>query len=72
MNSKGELTPGEYLAMNISGRMDALEARIDAAIHHVNVNIRCDLLEVEMMLEGIEACDQKYPRVKPQQQGGAN
>ncbi|CAA9399384.1 hypothetical protein AVDCRST_MAG84-6036 [uncultured Microcoleus sp.] len=72
MNSKGELTPGEYLAMNISGRMDALEARIDAAIHHVNVNIRCDLLEVEMMLESIEECDRKYPRVKPHQQGGKN
>ncbi|MDP8936006.1 MAG: hypothetical protein M3N42_18205 [Cyanobacteriota bacterium] len=57
MNSKGELTPGEYSAMNISGRMDALEAKLDAAIHHVNVNIRCDLLEVEMMLESIEATD---------------
>ncbi|MEG3859187.1 hypothetical protein [Microcoleus sp. herbarium12] len=67
MNSKGELTPSEYLAMNISGRMDALEARIDAEIYHVNVNIKCHLLEVEMMLEGIEECDRKWPRVKPQQ-----
>jgi hypothetical protein len=72
MNSKGELTPGEYFALNISGKMDALEAKIDAAIYHVNVKIRCDLLEVEMMLESIEECDRKWPRVKPQQQGGAN
>ncbi|MEG3900187.1 MULTISPECIES: hypothetical protein [unclassified Microcoleus] len=72
MNSKGELTPDEYFAMNISGRMDALEAKIDAAIHHVNVNIRLDLLEVEMILERIEECDRKYPRVKPHQQGGSN
>jgi hypothetical protein len=67
MNSKGELTPSEYLAMNISGRMDALEAKIDAAIYHVSVNIKLDLLEVEMMLERIEECDRKWPRVKPQQ-----
>ena len=65
------LTPSEYLALNISGRMDALEAKLDAAIHRVNVNIRCDLLEVEMMLESIEAIDQKYPRVNPQP-GGKN
>ena len=61
MNGKGELTPGEYLALNISGRMDALEAKIDAAIYHVSVNIKLDLLEVEMMLEEIEE------EVKPQQ-----
>ncbi len=61
MNGKGELTPGEYLALNISGRMDALEAKIDAAIYHTSVNIRLDLLEVEMMLEEIEE------EVKPQQ-----
>lgn len=62
MNGKGELTPGEYLALNISGRMDALEAKIDAAIYHVSVNIKLDLLEVEMMLEEIEE------EVKPQQE----
>lgn len=61
MNSKGELTPDEYLALNISGRMDALEAKIDAAIYHVSVNIRLDLLEIEMMLEEIQE------EVKPQQ-----
>ncbi len=68
MNSKGELTPGEYLAMNVSGRMDALEARIDTGLYHASVTIKLDLLEVEMMLESIEESDRKYPRVKPQQE----
>jgi hypothetical protein len=70
MNSKGELTPGEYLAMNISGRMDELESRLDAAIQKISVDIKLDLMEVDILLSGIEECDRKWPRVKPQQ-GGA-
>lgn len=61
------LTLDKYLAINISGKMNALKAKIDAAIYHVNVNIKLDLLEVKMMLESIEECDRKWPRVEPQQ-----
>jgi hypothetical protein len=64
------LTPNEYFAMDISGKLDVLEVKIDAASHRVNVDIKCDLLEVEMMLEKIEAYHRKYSRVKSQQ-GGA-
>lgn len=63
------LTPDEYFAMNISERMDALEAKIDAATYRVRVDIGLQLLEVEMMLESIEECDRKWPRVQPQQGG---
>ncbi len=61
------LTPSEYLAMNISGRMDELEARLDVAIQKVGVDIKLDLIEVDILLESIEECDRKWPRVKPQQ-----
>ena len=40
--------------------------------HAVTVNIRLDLPEVEMMLERIEECDRKYPRIKPQQEAQTN
>lgn len=65
------LTPGEYLAMGISEKLDALEARIDAASHRVRVDIKLQLLEVDILLSGIEECDRKYPRVSPQP-GGKN
>jgi hypothetical protein len=65
------LTPDEYFAMNISGRMDALEAKIDAVTYRVRVDIGLQLLEVGMMLEEIEAWHRNLPRVVLQK-GGRN
>lgn len=63
------LTPDEYFAMNISGKMNALEAKIDAATYRVRVDIGLQLLEVGMRLEEIKAWHRNLPRVVPQKRG---
>ena len=62
------LTHDECDALNISERLDGLEARIDAATYRVKVGIKIQLLEVDILLAGIEATDRKYSRTPKQEE----